>query len=221
MGKGGYDDCMTRASSDPAEGRRTRLRAADRRASILGAATVVFAESGFQRATMAQIAARVGVTEPVLFQNFGSKAALYAAVVAHASEQMCAMMRTLACETDSVATLLAHLLSPGHIDELHAPGSLGVIFADAMTMTAEPAVEQAVRHHMGELADVLAEVITQGRRAGELRADLDPQAAAWAVLSFLAGHRFRAAVMPDRQRLETHIAHLTLLALLDDGAGKV
>ncbi|MFI2280795.1 TetR family transcriptional regulator C-terminal domain-containing protein [Nocardia beijingensis] len=65
-------------------------------------------------------------------------------------------------------------------------------------MTAQPAVEQAVRHHMGELADVLAEVITQGRRTGELRADLDPQAAAWAVLSFLAGHRFRAAVLPDR-----------------------
>ncbi|WP_280253476.1 TetR/AcrR family transcriptional regulator [Nocardia abscessus] len=212
---------MARASSEPADQRRTRLRAADRRASIIDAATAAFAESGFQRATMSQIATRLGVTEPVLFQNFGSKAALYAAVVAHASGQMCAMMRTVAAETDSIAALLAHLLSPGHIDELHAPGSFGVIFADAMTMTAEPAVEQAVRQHMGELADVLAEVITDGQRTGELRSDLDPQAAAWAVLSFLSGHRFRAAVMPDRQRLETHIAHMTLRALLDDRAGKV
>ncbi|WP_067470526.1 TetR/AcrR family transcriptional regulator [Nocardia amamiensis] len=209
---------MARASSDPADQRRTRLRAADRRASIIDAATAVFAESGFQRATMAQIAARIGVTEPVLFQNFGSKSGLYAAVVEHASGQMCAMMRTVAAETDSIAALLAHLLSPGHIDELHAPGSLGVIFADAMTLTAEPAVEQAVRRHMGELADALAEVITHGQRTGELRADLDPEAAAWAVLSFLAAHRFRSAVMPDRQRLEGHIAHMTLRTLIDDDA---
>ncbi|WP_406238563.1 TetR/AcrR family transcriptional regulator [Nocardia sp. NBC_01009] len=206
---------MVRASSTPADPRRTRLSAADRRASIIDAATVVFAESGFQRSTMAQIAARLGVTEPVLFQNFGSKTGLYAAVVAHASGQMSAMMRAFAAETDSIAGLLAHLLSPGHIDELHAPGSLGVIFADAMTLTAEPAVEQAVRQQVSELADVLAEVVIQGQRAGELRSDLDPAAAAWLVLSFLAAHRFRSAVMPDRQRLEDRIGAMTLRTLVE------
>jgi len=213
--KGGYDDGMARASSVPADSRRTRLSAADRRASIIDAATAVFAESGYQRSTMAQIAARLGVTEPVLFQNFGSKTGLYAAVVAHASEHMCAMMRTFATETDSVAALLAHLLSPGHIDELHAPGSLGVIFADAMTLTAESAVEQAVRQHMSELAAALTEVVIEGQRQGELRADLDPQAAAWLVLSFLAAHRFRSTVMPDRARLEEHIAAMTLRTLTE------
>ncbi|MET7771740.1 TetR/AcrR family transcriptional regulator [Nocardia sp. NPDC005366] len=206
---------MAHASSVPAGQRRTRLRAADRRASIIDAATAVFAESGFQRATMAQIAARIGVTEPVLFQNFGSKTGLYAAVVEHASGQMAAMMRTFAAEADSIAALLAHLLSPGHIDELHAPGSLGVIFADAMTLTAEPAVEQAVRQHMGELAEVLAEVVARGQRGGELRADLDPEAAAWMVLSFLSAHRFRSAVMPDRARLEDRIGAMTLRVLVE------
>ncbi|MGV9612179.1 TetR/AcrR family transcriptional regulator [Nocardia xishanensis] len=52
---------------------RTRLSAADRRASIIDAATQAFAESGYQRATMGQIATRLGVTEPVVFHNFGSK----------------------------------------------------------------------------------------------------------------------------------------------------
>ncbi|WP_405182743.1 TetR/AcrR family transcriptional regulator [Nocardia sp. NBC_01377] len=206
---------MARASSRPADSRRTRLSAAERRASIIDAATSAFAESGFQRSTMAHIAARVGVTEPVLFQNFGSKVGLYAAVVAHASGQMCAMMRAFAAETDSIAVLLEHLLSPGHIDELHAPGSLGVIFADAMTLTAEPAVEQAVRGHMGELAEVLTEVIAQGKQAGDLRSDLEPDAAAWLLLSFMSAHRFRSAVMPDRQRLEDHLAAMTLQALME------
>ncbi|MFF5035488.1 TetR/AcrR family transcriptional regulator [Nocardia salmonicida] len=206
---------MVRTSSDPAGRPRTRLRAADRRASIIDAATAVFAESGFQRSTMAHIASRVGVTEPVLFQNFGSKTGLYAAVVAHTSDQMCTMMRGFADECGSSATLFTQLLSPEHIDELHAPGSLGVVFADAMTLTAEPAVEDAVRQHLGRLADVVAEIVVRGQRSGELRADLDPAAAAWMLLSFMAGHRFRSSVMPDRNRLETHIAQMTLRALLD------
>ncbi|MEU2034249.1 TetR/AcrR family transcriptional regulator [Nocardia amamiensis] len=214
-GKGGYDGAMARASSSAnVDRRRTRLSAADRRAQIIEAATAVFAESGYQRSTMAQIAARVGVTEPVLFQNFGSKVGLYSAVVEHAATQMCTMMRTSATEAESIAALLAHLLSSSHVDALHAPGSLGVIFADAMTLYAEPAIEDAVRQHMSDLAAVLAEVVLRGQQQGELRADLDPHAAAWMVLSFLAAHRFRDAVMPDRQRLEQHIGAMTLRTLL-------
>ncbi|WP_433679335.1 TetR/AcrR family transcriptional regulator [Nocardia sp. CA-119907] len=204
-------------SSPPNDRPRTRLSAADRRASIIDAATQVFAESGYQRATMGQIAARLGVTEPVLFQNFGSKNALYAAVVAHASGHMAAMMRAFAEHTDSIGEVLTQLLNPEHIDELHSPGSLGVIFADAMTLTAEPAIEAAVRQHVGELASVLGEVIERGQRGGELRADLDPEAGAWMVLSFLSAHRFRAAVMPGRRHLEEHLAAMTLRMLLAVG----
>ncbi|WP_433754929.1 TetR/AcrR family transcriptional regulator [Nocardia sp. CA-135398] len=204
-------------SSTPPDRPRTRLSAADRRASIIDAATQVFAESGYQRATMAQIATRLGVTEPVLFQNFGSKTGLYAAVVAHATGHMATMMRELAEHSDSLAGLLRQLLSPDHIDELHAPGSLGVIFADAMTLTAEPAIETAVRQHVRELADVLTEVIARGQRDGELRADLDPDAAAWMVLSFMSAHPFRTAVMPDRRHLEEGIAAMTLGMLLNQG----
>ncbi|MGW4772574.1 TetR/AcrR family transcriptional regulator [Nocardia sp. NPDC004278] len=208
---------MARTHSSPPGRPRTRLSAADRRASIIDAATQVFAESGYQRATMSQIATRLGVTEPVVFQNFGSKTGLYAAVVAHATGQMATMMRDLAEHGDSIGGLLRQLLSPDHIDELHSPGSLGAIFADAMTLTAEPAIEAAVRAHVGELAGVLAEVIARGQRDGELRADLDPESAAWLVLSFLSAHPFRTAVMPNRRHLEEHIAAMTLGMLLDQG----
>ncbi|MGV9673853.1 TetR family transcriptional regulator [Nocardia sp. NPDC003482] len=204
---------MPPGSSAPADKRRTRLRAADRRATIVAAATEVFAESGYRRATMAQIAARVGVTEPVVFQNFGTKIGLYAAVVEHASNQMCELLRAAAAETESIVDLLELLLGPGHIDQLHAPGSLGVIFADAMSLIAEPEMEHAVRHHLRSLADTLTDLLTEGRRAGDLRPDLDPAATAWWVLSFLAAHGFRRAVMPDRDRLESRMAAMTLDAL--------
>ena len=61
--------------------RRTRLNAEQRRESIVKAAVEVFAATGYRAGKVSDVAARVGVTEPVIFQNFGSKAALFAAVL--------------------------------------------------------------------------------------------------------------------------------------------
>src|SRR3984885_6896151 len=68
--------------------KRTRLSAAERRETILRAATEVFAEAGYRAGKVSDVAARVGVTEPVIFQNFGSKAALFAAVLERAAAQV-------------------------------------------------------------------------------------------------------------------------------------
>ena len=69
---------MDRPGGGKAPG-RVRLPAADRRETILLAATDVFAQAGYRAAKVCDVAARIGVTEPVIFQNFGSKAALFAA----------------------------------------------------------------------------------------------------------------------------------------------
>jgi AcrR family transcriptional regulator len=52
---------------------RRRLRAAERRERILGAATEVFADRGYAGASMAEIAARAGVVASVIYDHFGSK----------------------------------------------------------------------------------------------------------------------------------------------------
>ncbi len=84
---------MSRAAVPAAHRPRSRLSAADRRASIVAAATQVFSEVGYQRGTMSEVARRVGVSEPVIFQNFGSKAALFAAVIDNAAGQLSTAMR--------------------------------------------------------------------------------------------------------------------------------
>jgi AcrR family transcriptional regulator len=48
---------------------------------ILDAATAVFGAQGFDRASMAAIAARAGVTKPTLYSRFGSKEELFQATV--------------------------------------------------------------------------------------------------------------------------------------------
>ena len=57
--------------------RRRRLSADERRARILEAATEVFAERGYEAASMAEIAARAGVVASVIDDHFGSKRELH------------------------------------------------------------------------------------------------------------------------------------------------
>ncbi|MEV4317877.1 TetR family transcriptional regulator [Actinocrispum sp. NPDC049592] len=54
------------------------------RAALLDAAAELFAERGYDRTTVRDIAGRAGVNQALLFRYFGSKEALYAAVVARA-----------------------------------------------------------------------------------------------------------------------------------------
>jgi AcrR family transcriptional regulator len=59
-----------------------RLRAAERRAQLLGVARRLFARDGYRGASMESIAEAAGVTKPVLYQHFSSKRALYSALLA-------------------------------------------------------------------------------------------------------------------------------------------
>ena len=89
------------------------MPAAERRETILRAAAEVFAVAGYRAAKVSDVAARIGVTEPVIFQNFGSKAALFAAVVERAAAEVRNSLDELAEGFGSAYGLLAHILAAG------------------------------------------------------------------------------------------------------------
>jgi TetR/AcrR family transcriptional regulator len=60
---------------------KPRLSSADRRAAIVSAAIETFAKGGFRGTTTRELAAAVGVTEPVLYQHFQTKKDLYTAII--------------------------------------------------------------------------------------------------------------------------------------------
>jgi AcrR family transcriptional regulator len=60
---------------------RKRLSAADRRAQLIGVGRTVFADTGFENASLDVIAQRAGVTKPIIYEHFGGKEGLLAAVV--------------------------------------------------------------------------------------------------------------------------------------------
>jgi AcrR family transcriptional regulator len=67
-----------RPRADPRNGRLPKVQ---RREQLLSAAREVFVESGYHAASMDEIAARAGVTKPVLYQHFASKRDLYLAIL--------------------------------------------------------------------------------------------------------------------------------------------
>ena len=64
-----------------------RLKQADRRRSILEAATAAFAARGFDGARTREIAEAAGISEALLYQHFPSKQALHEAVLEHVARQ--------------------------------------------------------------------------------------------------------------------------------------
>lgn len=190
--------------------RRTRLPAAERRETILRAAAEVFAEAGYRAAKVSDVAERVGVTEPVIFQNFGSKAALFAVVVERAAAEVRASLDDLAAGFGSAHGLLAHILAgpPHDARAEHAAAAYGVLFADAAALTAEPALSGPAREAIRAVAAHLADLIRRAQADGEISSGTDPEAAAWLLLSVLSARRLRAAAMPDN--LEPAVNALTL-----------
>ncbi len=67
---------------------RVRMPRAQREEQILRIAEEVFAERGFQAATMEDIAERVGVTKPLIYEYFGSKEGLLSACITSARTQL-------------------------------------------------------------------------------------------------------------------------------------
>jgi len=64
-----------------------RLTADERRAEIVRAALIEFAAGGYAGTSTSSIAARVGVSQPYLFQLFGTKRELFLSTVRHAFER--------------------------------------------------------------------------------------------------------------------------------------
>ncbi len=91
----------------------TRISKDERRREIVEAATREFAVSGLHGTPVGAIAKRVGVSQPYLFQLFGTKKALFIAAVQRTFERTVAAFRTAAAEAGEDAGPADILMSMG------------------------------------------------------------------------------------------------------------
>ena len=74
---------------------RPRMTSEERRAAIVQAASRIFAEKGFRGTTTRELAAAVGVTEPVFTSTFKTKRDLYSAIIGEKAGEGLAVLSAL------------------------------------------------------------------------------------------------------------------------------
>ncbi|TMU92775.1 TetR/AcrR family transcriptional regulator [Streptomyces sp. DASNCL29] len=74
--------------------RRVRMTGKERREQLLDIGRALFAERGFEGTSVEEIAAKAGVSKPVVYEHFGGKEGLYAVVVDREMRRMLDMVTT-------------------------------------------------------------------------------------------------------------------------------
>lgn len=134
-----------------------RLPRTQRRESLLAAAREVFVETGYHAAAMDEIAARAGVTKPVLYQHFGSKRDLYLAVLDNGMDHFMETVATALKSTEDnrarvTATIDAYLRFISHEE-----GAYRLVFQSDLVNA--PDVRERVHRVNDRSADLVSDVI--------------------------------------------------------------
>ncbi len=137
-------------------GKRRRVPRAEREEQMLAVAEQVFAERGYQAASMDEIAERVGVSKPMLYEYFGSKDGLLLACVSRARTELLEATRRATSGAATPEEMLGRgLLAFFRFIDAHSRAWL-VLLHEAL-ITVGPAAEEieAIRRQQTDLIATL------------------------------------------------------------------
>lgn len=163
----------------------------------------VFSERGFDGATVRQIAAKVGVSDPALYAHFKGKQEIFEALLKLAGP-------------DLLASAGPSLASDKIPMQIAIPEMFGNIVAKWSTPRARAFASLVLRMGPDGLGNMLQDVSTRLRPAftawqvrGELRQDIPVEVAIWQVIGPLAGLRITYL---HGNASKTDVAHAKSLA---------
>jgi TetR/AcrR family transcriptional regulator len=191
---------------------------------ILAAAEALFAEQGFNAASMSAIAEQAGVSKANIFHHFNSKQALYQAVVNNACKEARARIDALEQSRGCFVERLTQYASAHLLGILEHSKLTRLILRDLLENGPEMSKELA-EQSFGPNFSKLVSIIRNGQSQGELRSDIDP--AMVAVMLTAANVYFFEArdilrhfpdvdFADDPQRYSTKVLSLLLGGILPD-----
>jgi AcrR family transcriptional regulator len=170
--------------------KRTRMSAEDRRANLLDAARTVFLRHGYAGARTKDIAKEAGVTEPVLYQHFESKEALFQAAILEPLE---GLVEELVAASEHIDTTLdrdALLAEGAELHEHRARVMLDIAPLWAVMLFEGETGRRFYRERLAPLVDRYAEAL--GRLMGSRNMNLDPGVLGLALLGMYGWIAFDA-----------------------------
>ena len=186
----------------------------EKRRLILRAAITVFARSGYHTSPVSDVAKEAGVAYGLVYHYFGSKEDLLETIFRRTWARMLEAVQEVEQEgapaRDQIAAVARIVLGAWQVD----PDLVRVLVRE---VARSPQIGREVDETAGAF-QALERIVVRGQERGELRADLDPQLAAWilygALEEILTGWVFeRLPAGPE----DVELAEKTVVALLADG----
>ncbi|MFB7633481.1 TetR family transcriptional regulator [Streptomyces sp. NPDC056149] len=137
------------SSSGTRRARRVRMTGAERREQLLDIGRTLFAERGYEGTSVEEIAAKAGVSKPVVYEHFGGKEGLYAVVVDREMRQLLDMV--------------TGALTAGHPRELLEQAAFALLdyietFTDGFRILVR---DSPVAQSTGTFASLISDIATQ------------------------------------------------------------
>ena len=192
---------------------RQRLTRDERRARILDAASQVFADRGYDGASIEEIADAAGITRPVIYDHFASKRDLHVLLLELHMEQLLEFMgERVASEDSSEARLEAGMRAFFEFVETH-PYAWRILFRDPT-----PADEEIVEAHQrvnGRVSEALVAMISVAPIAAQPTDSVDREVAwaMWAQIMKNAAHGLAFWWYEHREVPREELVSVTMNAL--------
>jgi AcrR family transcriptional regulator len=166
----------------------------DRRLEILDAAERCFARSGFHGASIQEICAEAGMSPGNLYRYFRSKEELIAGI----SERNRADAAASFAQVGEAPNFFDGLAEMGRHHLVDRSETEVALCAEIMTESRRnPAIAQLYQDIERDIKARMAEMLRLAIERGEVRADLDVDAAASVLMVLGDGMSWRRAVAPD------------------------
>lgn len=180
--------------------RRTKEDAAATRQALLQAGLATFSRVGYAMARLEDIAREAGVTRGALYWHFSSKADLYSALIADATERIERVIGAALAEGGSFVAstrrVMVRMLAYLEEDDTYRETQALLLLRTGLDSDADPgraAQELDLQTRERELTDIMR----AGVQMGQFRADLDPVEGARAMLAYLDGIMTHWLLAPD------------------------
>ncbi|MEW2358065.1 TetR/AcrR family transcriptional regulator [Spirillospora sp. NPDC029432] len=185
-------------------------RRAATRERLFTAAIELIAEHGFAATTVDQIAERAGVAKGTVYYNFGSKAALFTALLEYGVERLATALRDAAAGLPPLEALEAVVGAELDFIGQHEPFAR-LLIAEAWRAGGgdwHHAAALIRERAIGAVAGVLRAAVG----GGDLRPDLDVEMAATAVFGMVLTVALQwRTLQPERPAAEVHATLMELL----------
>lgn len=141
------------------------------RQKVLDAARSLFAERGYEPATIRDIAKGAGMSTGAVFANFQDKAELFEAVLSEDMIKLSETLKAAAAAEGNVKSRLLAALSAGYHGSLDQLPLVQAVIARSWFQPV--AAEMRTRAAIKPLVSVVTDTLQAGVREGELRQDAD------------------------------------------------